>query len=192
MVDLDRGKLPAGAPRAGLTLAQTNESEVSMSESAGIFSDINRERREEIVELLKAAYWMEIETVMSYIANSVNPEGVRAREIVDSLNADIAEELAHAQRFAARIKELYGVVPGSEDFEATQSFLQPPADNRDIVVVIKGVIEAERGALAHYQKLIELTDGVDPVTQDMVIQIVADEQGHLRMFEGFLREYEAG
>jgi bacterioferritin len=162
-----------------------------MSESAGIFSDANRQRREEIVELLKTAYWMEIETVMSYIANSVNPEGVRAREIVDSLNTDIAEELGHAQRFAARIKELYGVVPGSHDFEATQSFLQPPADNRDIITVIKGVIEAERGALAHYQKIIELTDGVDPVTQDMTIQIVADEQGHLRMFEGFLREYEA-
>jgi hypothetical protein len=28
---------------------------------------------------------MEIETVMSYIANSVNPDGVRAREIVESL-----------------------------------------------------------------------------------------------------------
>ena len=29
------------------------------------------------------------------------------------------------------------------------------------------------------------------MTQDMVIAILADEQGHRRLFEGFLREYEA-
>ena len=59
---------------------------------------------------------MEIETVMSYIANSVNPDGVRAQEIIESLTEDIQEELGHAQQFAARIKELYGVVPGSLEF----------------------------------------------------------------------------
>jgi bacterioferritin len=31
---------------------------------------------------------------------------------------------------------------------------------------------------------------VDPVTQDMVIDILHDEQGHRRLFEGYLREYE--
>ena len=62
--------------------------------------------------MLKKAYWMEIETVMSYIANSINPDGVRAQEIIESLQEDIQEELGHAQQFAARIKELYGVVPG--------------------------------------------------------------------------------
>jgi bacterioferritin len=29
------------------------------------------------------------------------------------------------------------------------------------------------------------------VTQDMMIDILRDEEGHLRLFEGFLREYEA-
>jgi bacterioferritin len=57
--------------------------------------------------------------------------------------------------------------------------------------VIKGVIDAERGAIEHYSRIIAETDDVDPVTQDMVITILQDEQGHLRLFEGFLREYEA-
>jgi bacterioferritin len=61
----------------------------------------------------------------------------------------------------------------------------------DIVHVIKGVIAAERGAIEHYNALIEACDGVDPVTQDMVITILADEQDHLRTFEGFLRDYES-
>src|SRR5215208_6720864 len=157
----------------------------------GILADDNTEDREKIIELLEKAYWMEIETVMSYIANSVNPDGVRAQEIKESLTEDIQEELGHAQQFAARIKELYGVVPGSTDFQPEQSFLQPPSEQVDIVHVIKGVIEAEQGAIEHYSRIIGETEGVDPVTQDMVIDILHDEQGHKRLFEGFLREYEA-
>jgi bacterioferritin len=157
----------------------------------GILADDNREAREQIIELLKKAYWMEIETVMSYIANSVNPDGVRAQEIIESLDQDIQEELGHAQQFAARIKELYGVVPGSLDFTAEQSYLQPPEHQTDIVHVIKGVIEAETGAIEHYNRIIKDTDDADPVTQDMVIAILRDEEGHRRLFEGYLREYEA-
>ena len=157
----------------------------------GILAEENRGKRDEIVELLTKAYWMEIETVMSYIANSVNPDGLRAQEIVESLEEDIQEELGHAQRFAQRIKELYGVVPGSLDFRAEQTYLQPPEQQTDIVHVIRGVIEAETGAIAHYNRIIEATDGVDWVTQDMVIDILRDEEGHRRLFEGFLRECEA-
>ena len=158
--------------------------------SEGILSDDRAEKRNELIELLKKAYWMEIETVMSYIANSINPDGVRAQEIIESLQQDITEELGHAQQFAARIKELYGVVPGSLDFTPEQSYLMPPEHQTDIVHVIKGVIEAETGAIEHYNRIIEFTDGIDFVTQDMVIAILRDEEGHRRLFEGYLREYE--
>ena len=159
--------------------------------SQGILADDKTEQRQQIIEMLTKAYWMEIETVMSYIANSVNPDGIRAREIVESLQQDIQEELGHAQQFANRIKELYGVVPGSLDFSAEQSYLQPPTHQTDVVHVIKGVIEAETGAIEHYNRIIEATDGVDWVTQDMTIAILHDEEGHRRLFEGYLREYEA-
>jgi bacterioferritin len=161
------------------------------SSSTGILSDDKASQREELIGMLRKAYWMEIETVMSYIAGSINPDGVRAQEIVESLQEDIQEELGHAQRYAARIKELYGVVPGSLEFSAEQTYLQPPEHQTDIVHVIKGVIEAETGAIEHYNRIIEFTDGLDFVTQDMVIEILHDEEGHRRLFEGYLREYEA-
>ena len=107
--------------------------------SHGILSPDRTDDREQIIGMLKQAYWMEIETVMSYITNSINPDGVRAQEIVESLQQDIQEELGHAQQFAQRIKELYGVVPGSLEFSAEQSYLQPPEEQTDIVHVIKGV-----------------------------------------------------
>lgn len=156
----------------------------------GIFSGDASGTREEIVALLTKAYWMEIETVMSYLAASTNLDGVRAQEIRESLATDVEEELGHAKEFANRIKELYGVVPGSEEFRPEQSFLQPPEHQTDVVAVIRGVIEAETGAIEHYTRIVEETEGVDPVTQDMVIAILRDEQGHRRLFEGFLREYE--
>ena len=159
--------------------------------TAGILSDEKKDDREQLVELLTRAYWMEIETVMSYISNSINPDGVRAQEIIEALEQDIQEELGHARQFGQRIKELYGVVPGSLDFNAEQSYLQPPEHQTDIVHVIKGVIEAETGAIEHYNRIIEFTEEIDPVTNDMVIAILRDEEGHRRLFEGFLREYEA-
>ena len=165
--------------------------DTSTAPGQGILGEELREEREQLVEMLQKAYWMEIETVMSYIANSINPDGVRAQEIIESLEEDIMEELGHAREFGARIKELYGVVPGSLDFTAEQSFLQPPDEQTDIVHVIKGVIEAESGAIEHYNKVIEFCEGTDPVTQDMVIAILRDEEGHRRLFEGFLREYKA-
>ena len=150
----------------------------------------DEKKRKNIVDLLTKAYWMEIETVMSYIANSVNLDGVRAEEIKKSLAVDITDELAHAQQFAQRVKTLYGKVPGSMEFKAEQSFLQPPKENTDVVAVIKGVIEAEQGAIDHYMKIIDACTDADPVTADMVTTILADEEKHMRTFEGFLKEYE--
>ena len=147
-------------------------------------------KRDEILRLLTQAYWMEMETVMNYTSNSTNLDGVRAEEIKKSLAADITAEIGHAQQFARRIKTLSGLVPGSGDFKASQQTLQPSPDTTDVVRVIRGVIDAERGAIEHYTRLIKACEGVDYVTQDIAITILTDEQEHLREFEGFLKEYE--
>src|SRR5690242_5392821 len=99
--------------------------------ATGILSDDRAAEREELIELLKKAYWMELETVINYVTNSINPDGVRAMEVRESLAGDIQEELGHAQKFANRIKELYGVVPSSTEFVAQQSYLAPPDQQTD-------------------------------------------------------------
>ncbi len=157
----------------------------------GVLSQANADKRDQIVDFLKQAYFAELETVINYVTNSVNPDGVRAQEIKEALEEDIQEELGHAQQFASRIKDLYGTVPGSLDFHAVQTTLQPPEDQVDVVHVIKGVIDAETSAIELYTQIIDETEGLDPVTQDMVIAVLHDEQGHRRLFEGFLREYAA-
>lgn len=148
-------------------------------------------KHDEIIEELKVAYWMELETVMNYIANSVNLDGVRAEEIKKALAADITAELGHAQTLARRIKTIGGRVPGSMQFKAMQNAMQPPASTTDVASIIKGVIAAEEAAIGQYNKIIRLCDGVDYVTQDLCIQSLADEEEHRRDFVGFLTEYES-
>ena len=146
--------------------------------------------REETIEMLKTAYCMEIETVLNYLSNSVNLDGVRAEEIKKSLAADITEEINHARQLGQRIKQLGGLVPGSAAVTLGQQ-IQPSTDTTNVVGVIKAVINAEESACDHYKTIIRATDGEDYVTQDLCIRLLTDEEEHRILFQGFLKEYEA-
>ena len=143
-----------------------------------------------ILEALTRAYNDEFETLMNYLAASVNLDGVRAENIKDSLGADITEEFGHAQLLAKRINVLGGTVPGSQALKWSQSHLQPPKKSTDVLAIIKGVIEAEDQAIAGYEKIIGLCEGKDYATQDLAIKILGDEQSHRREFVGYLKEFE--
>ncbi|HEY3319633.1 MAG TPA: ferritin-like domain-containing protein [Planctomycetota bacterium] len=150
------------------------------------------DHRTEIMEGLARAYNMELETVMSYLSNSINLDGVRAEEIKDALEQDVDAELGHARKLGKRIHVLGGTVPGSKELSFDQDSLQPNHDSTDVASVIHGVIDAENAACVHYQRMIELCDGIDYVTQEMCIELLQDEQEHRREFQGFLKEYERG
>jgi bacterioferritin len=145
---------------------------------------------DEIIEELSRAYAMELETVQNYIAASVNLDGVRSDVIKKALAADVTEEVGHAQTLAQRIKTIGGTVPGSLDLPRGQTSMQPNGDSTDVVAVIQGVIDAEEAAIKQYNKIIKLCDGIDYVTQDMAIGILAGEEDHRREFLGFLKEYK--
>lgn len=143
-----------------------------------------------ITPLLQKAYAAELETVENYLANSVWLDGLRAREIAEALATDVAEELGHAQKLAHRLKQLGACPPGSLDLPRNQKSLQPPADSTNLSSVVNGVLQAEREGIAIYKEIISTTEGVDPVTQELAIQILADEEEHRTLFEGFLKSLE--
>ena len=146
---------------------------------------------QQTIQLLLESYSMELETVVNYLANSVNLDGVRAEEIKKSLAADVPGEIAHAQQLANRIKQLGGHIPGSKDL-ALGGQIQPVTVTTDVVGVIKSVIAAEETACAQYKKIIKAVEGEDYVTQDLCIRLLADEEEHLVQFKGFLKEYTTG
>ena len=96
--------------------------------------------------------------------------------------------------------------------EAIASCLRQTYDDLEVLVVLDGASnpniervlagfddrrlrlvrhERNRGIAEAYNTIIRETEEIDPVTQDMVIAILRDEEGHRRLFEGYLREYEA-
>ena len=145
-----------------------------------------------IIELLRKAYSDEIETVMNYQTNAIVLDGVRAEEIKESLQTDIQEELAHAEMLGQRLKQLDAQPPGSAEFVARQDSLQPPEDSTNVISVIEGVLDAEEDAIATYRDLIEAAeDDNDPVTEDIAVTILADEEAHRTEFRGFRKEYRS-
>lgn len=145
---------------------------------------------DDVTNLLHEAYFDEIETVMNYMANSIVLDGVRAEEIKESLQVDIQEELTHAQQLGERLKQLDEAPPGSMEFDPRQASLQPPEDTTDVLSVIEGVIEAEEDAIATYRELIRAAEAADdPVTEDLAVTLLADEEAHRTEFRGYRKEY---
>jgi bacterioferritin len=147
------------------------------------------DKKQPIIDALCKSYAMEVETVVNYLANSLHLEGVRAEFIKQALATDIQEELTHAQQLGNRIKQLGGAIPGSLSLKLSQQCMQPPKDTTDVVGVIRGVLQAEEEAIAQYNAVIKMTEGVDYVTQDLAITLLSDEEAHRQQFEGYLKEY---
>lgn len=147
----------------------------------------------DIVQTLKLAYADEIETVANYIALSTALDGVKAQEVKEALAEDVDEELGHARQLAQRLKEIGEIPPGSLALDFQQRSLQPPSDTTNVRAVVEGVLDAEEKAVQTYRSLIEASQrGNDPVTKDLAIKILADEEKHRSLFRGYLKELEAG
>ena len=139
------------------------------------------------ISLLEEAYAAELETVQNYLANSVWLDGLGAQEVSESLAEEVTEELGHARKLAHRLKQLGACPAGSLKLDRRQKSLQPPVDSTDVLRVVQGVLDAENGAIACYRKIIDACEGKDHVTQDLAINLQADEEAHRCLFEGFLK-----
>ena len=146
------------------------------------------DKTKEIISELKRSYGIELETVQNYLANSIGLGGTDAAVIKKLLEEQITLKLKHARRLAKRINVLGGRLPGSLELPRNQNLLQPPPDNSDVMAVVRGAISVTEASIGQYQKIINLTEGLDYVTQDMVIDLLSDEREHRRLFLGLLTQ----
>jgi bacterioferritin len=145
----------------------------------------------EVTDLLKQAYLDEHETILNYMTNAIVLDGVSAEEIKDSLQTDIQEELGHAEQLGQRLKQLDERPPASGEFASRQHSLQPPEDTTDVLSVIDGVLDAEEDAISTYRDLVKAAEAADdPVTEDLAVTILADEEAHRTEFRGYRKEYK--
>src|SRR3989442_13369166 len=96
--------------------------------------------KEQIIASLQKSYSMEVETVLNYLANSLDLEGVRAELIKQALDTDIQEELSHAQQLGNRIKQLGGTIVCSLSLTIDKKSVQQPKDAIYTLTVINGTL----------------------------------------------------
>jgi bacterioferritin len=126
---------------------------------------------------------MELGTVQNYTRASVNLDGWRSEVIKKAVAADIVSEVQPAPQNHQRPS------PWPDPPAAQPKFPRPWKVTPNIVAGLKGGIAAEAPVVAQYTKTTELCDGVDYVTQGMIIGILGGEEDHRREFLGFLKEY---
>lgn len=149
---------------------------------------VSMEREKYVRELLRSAYKDEMETVMNYQANAIYLDG--HEELKTLFEDEVSEELAHARELGERLKQLSDAPPASKEFTPTQDELQLPEDAADVGAVIDGVLAAESDAIELYRELVAAArEAGDPVTEDLAIRLLSDEEAHRTEFEGLKNQY---
>jgi bacterioferritin len=145
---------------------------------------------EELIADLKRAYADEWLAAYAYMHMAQVVSGHPMAASLAKLLKEVAEEeLEHQDELAKRITQLGGQPPAdpSKLVEASnEGYPTPPAKATDLNAVIKTVIEAERGAIEVYNKLIQKTHQKDPVTYNLMLHILEEEVEHEDEFENLL------
>jgi bacterioferritin len=134
----------------------------------------------QIVAELQISYATEIETIQDYLANASNLGNSRAEPIKKLFDEEVQTALSHARRLAKRIQTLEGRVPGSRELPKLHKLCQPPADATDVNIVLIGAIKSQDAAIAQYERIIQLCDGYDFVTLDLVLDLLIEERERRR------------
>jgi ferritin-like protein len=138
-----------------------------------------------ILEMLKAAYAAQVETLENYLATSVWLDGAGSRMTAEALDGYITQKLVSAKKIARRLKELGATSPALFHIDPTQRILQPPEDTEPMAVVY-GILEAERHTIIILEKLMAICEQKDVTTEDLAVEILAAEERHRAYFEALL------
>ena len=138
----------------------------------------------EIVAELKSSYAAEIEVIVNYLAQATNLEGPRAEPIKEWLDEEVQTALGHARRLARRINVLEGKVPTSRELSRVQKASCPVAADANHVLL--DAIKAADATITRYERIIELCDGRDFVTLDLIIELLVDERERKQRLIAFL------
>ncbi len=117
--------------------------------------------------------------------------GMMRTLVVAELVEHAADELRHADMLVERIITLGGepIIEPKEWYEQTNCGYETPSDPKTRVLVEQN-IKGERCAIEVYQKLLNMVQGKDSVTEDMVREILADEVEHEEDLEAIIEDME--
>ncbi|MEM1586793.1 MAG: ferritin-like domain-containing protein [Candidatus Bathyarchaeia archaeon] len=154
-------------------------------------------RREEVkgvdvdtlVKMLLSAFADEVLAWYQYYVSAYAVRGNLSSELEGVFNKIAEDELNdHAKKLADRLQDFDVDPPDFRDLWQLSGCKQTelPEDPHDIDGFILAGVLAERCALNHYREIFQYVVGKDPVTEDIIEDIIKDEAEHETIFRNLL------
>lgn len=148
-------------------------------------------KADELITMLNKAYADEWLAYYQYWVGAKVAAGVPKAEVIAEMEEHAGEELKHADLLAERIIQLGGTpLLDPKDWlkESGCGYIAPK--DPKVKTLIKQNIDAERCAIATYQKIFDFVKGKDPVTTHIVRHILQEEVEHEQDLEDLLEDQE--
>ena len=144
-----------------------------------------------LIGILNKAFSDEWLAYYQYWIGAKVVKGPMKEAVIAELIQHATDELRHADMLANRIIQLGGtpVTEPREWYKLTNCGYDAPGDPY-VKAVLKQNIKGEQCAIMTYKKLLKLTEGKDPVTYNIVLQILQDEVEHEEDLQAEMEDLE--
>jgi len=134
---------------------------------------------DELINLLNKALADEWLAYYQYWIGAKVVKGPMNDAVTAELTLHATEELTHAELLATRIVQLGGtpVLSPDEWSKITNCGYDAPKDPY-VEIILDQNIKGEQCAIRTYSKLLDITREADPVTYNIILQIITDEVEH--------------
>lgn len=123
---------------------------------------------------------------LAYMQYTFAASLVNAPPVEKTLKEVAAEELEHAEELTERIIQLGGtpLADPKEFSKMTNCGYEVP--NQNVKKVLKDAIKGEGCAIGVYGKIAKMTKDTDPLTYQLILHIMEEEEDHEEKFENLL------
>ena len=146
---------------------------------------------QELIKLLNKAFADEWLAYYQYWLGAKVVRGPMKEAVIAELLQHATDELRHADMVANRIIQLGGtpVLEPQKWYDVTNCGYDAPEDPF-VEIVLKQNIKGEQCAIGVYQDILKTTMTADPVTYNLVLQILQDEVEHEEDLQSLLEDFE--
>ena len=145
----------------------------------------------QLVKLLNQAFSDEWLAYFQYWVGAKVVKGPMKEAVIAELTQHAADELRHADMLSLRIIQLGGtpVTEPKEWYKQSNCGYEAP-NNPFVKNVLDQNIQGEQCAIMTYKKLVKLTAVKDPVTYNIVLQILQDEVTHEEDLQALMEDLQ--
>ena len=146
----------------------------------------------ELIKKLNYAYADEWLAVYQYWIGAKLAKGPMRKSLEAELREHAMEEMEHADKLADRIIQLEGtpIIRPEDWYKMNNCGYEAPVDP-SVKTLIQQNIKGEQCAIQIYQDILNMVEGKDPITYNIILEILTDEVEHEEDLESMLEDIES-